>query len=94
MQKTCVICKEIFDTNYPRKLTCSDDCGKIYHNLKAREYHSKKKPTKSKKKKKMTTNNNMEKIADKAVQARKLGMTYGMLVAMEQMEKEKRVTGI
>ena len=93
MRKTCVICKEIFDTNYPRKLTCSDDCGKIYHNLKAREYHSKKKPTKSKKKRK-TTESNMKKIADKAVQARKLGMSYGMLVAMEQMEKEKTVTGI
>ena len=92
MQKTCVICNKNFQTNYPRKLTCSDDCGKIYHNLKAKEYQSKKK-TKSKKKRK-TTGNNMEKIADKAVQARKLGMTYGMLVAMEQMEKEKRVTGI
>ena len=31
----------------------------------------------------------MDKIAEKAVKARTLGISYGMLVAMEQMEKDR-----
>ena len=87
MKKTCVICNESFQTAYPRKLTCSDDCGKIHHRIKANENRRKKqsKPKKAKE----PTRSNIDKIAEKAVKAKEMGISYGKLVAMEQMEKDR-----
>jgi hypothetical protein len=37
--KTCAFCGDTFHTRYPKKLTCSFECGKRYDAMRQRERH-------------------------------------------------------
>jgi len=43
MERKCVICDNIFETKYSRKLICSPECKKVYCNRRFRKYYRKNK---------------------------------------------------
>ena len=41
-KKNCCVCNKVFETNYPRKKTCSANCSKWLHDYNNRKYRHKK----------------------------------------------------
>lgn len=85
--KVCVICDTPFKTNRCKKLTCGEECRKIYNRTRKKlecEVREKKE------KEKQVTNQDLIVLKDR--EAKKMGMSYGQYDAWlrTQAEREAR----
>lgn len=89
--KVCVTCGNSFETTYSTKLACSKECGDKYHKKHAKEHRTKLKNEKENEKSK-NFEKNASALSDDALEARNLGVSYGMYVAMKYMEGQNERT--
>lgn len=82
IERECIVCGKSFIANRPQIITCSYECSKIRFREKQAEYKRKNKLENQNKKEKQTPT---KKLVDDAVNARKLGKSYGQYKAMEYM---------
>ena len=80
-KKICEIWKKEFEAKHPSRLTCSEKCAKELHRIRNRGY---KRP-----KKVVNKISNAKFIDEDARETKKLGVRYGVYMAMKHMRGDK-----
>ncbi len=82
--KICDVCGTQFVTNRPHQVSCSYECAKIRCRRRQAENRRKNKIENQNRKERQT---HTKQLVDDAVEARKLGMSYGKYKEMQYREE-------